>query len=822
MAPDLDTYLDEIVYPALFERLNESFPEFRWKRRGKHWVAKCWPRDFPDPARERRPDRLMVYANRPWWIKVHGHQGVRFLAYVNGGRKPDGAAFVEAVRTLCARAGVPFPEQPLTPEAAALLRDRELRRAALDTVIALVQNVLWSPRGKAARSYLAARGFSKEDIRDLGFGLYPGRADIRQALATAGCDLAIAEKSGVLRKKMRGYITIPWADANGQPLTIYGRWPAEAARDGLPKTIALPGEGTKGSPLYFDRARRARHKDLVAVEGVLDAALLQRRGDTRVVAYVAAQFSGLQVETLARCRVRSVTICADPDDGGDRGTLSSIRSLRAHGISVYVAPRLPDGLDPDEFVLEHGIDVWKERVGRAVAAAIHEAGLILEGVTPESPDSVRRESVASILDLLDTLQGPTADLDREDVLRLTEERTGYPYETVRQVDGRRRADREAHGAGKEKAARSAGHPQNGSAPPRDEEAAESKLRFRTAAEIAAETPAQVDWAAKPWVAFGALTEIAGKVKAAGKTTFVSYVVRAVLDGLPFMGERTTKTPVVWLTEQSDASFREALRRADLLDRDDLVVLSWHDTIGISWPAVVAAAVAEAEGLGARLIVVDTLPQFAGLHGDSENNSGDALQALRALQVAAAARGIAIVIVRHDRKGGGEVGDSGRGSSAFGGAVDIVLSLRRPEGAARPTLRSLRTLSRFDETPPELVVELTPEGYVPLGIEADVAKQEARARILAEAPREKAKGKTLPELVKLVDGKRTTVQEVVKELRGEDLLARTGKGKKKDPYRFYRPVDAAETNSAGTHSQRAAEGNGAAPPDEDPEIVAGVP
>jgi hypothetical protein len=94
----------------------------------------------------------------------------------------------------------------------------------------------------------------------------------------------------------------------------------------------------------------------------------------------------------------------------------------------------------------------------------------------------------------------------------------------------------------------------------------------------------------------------------------------------------------------------------------------------------------------------TLPQWAGIHGDGENSAGEALAAMAPLQEAASQHHLAVVIARHERKSGGDVGNSGRGSSAFAGAVDIVLSLRRPEGNTRPTLRVIHALSRFDETP----------------------------------------------------------------------------------------------------------------------------
>ena len=317
----------------------------------------------------------------------------------------------------------------------------------------------------------------------------------------------------------------------------------------------------------------------------------------------------------------------------------------------------------------------------------------------------------------------------------------------------------------------------------------STLHFQTAREIAAQVAEQVEWYVPGYLAAGATTELVGKIKAAGKTTFLTYAIGAIVTGEPFLGRATRRTGVVYLTEQPPSSFRVALRRAGLLDRDDVAVLFWRDTAGRRWPELVASAVRECQHRGAGILVVDTLPRFAGLRGDAENNAGDADEAMAPLQIAAA-DGLAVVVVRHERKAGGEVGDSGRGSSAFGGAVDIVLALKRGDGATRPTVRVLHALSRFDETPPELVVELTEEGYVALGDETAVARAEARARVVESLPTDQTAALTFEELhTRLPGASRSTIQRVLDELIAAGKATRSGAGRRGSPYRFSRGASA---------------------------------
>jgi hypothetical protein len=327
-------------------------------------------------------------------------------------------------------------------------------------------------------------------------------------------------------------------------------------------------------------------------------------------------------------------------------------------------------------------------------------------------------------------------------------------------------------------------------------AAVRNLRFRTARQIAEDTPEEVAWIARPWIATGSLTEIIGKAKVAGKTTWLMAMIRQILDGMPFMDEPTSSTPVVFLTEERGGTIKEALRRAGLLERDDLFVLQWQDTRAVAWDDVVNTAVAKCLGVGARLLVVDTLPQFAGLLGDKENNAGDVLSAIQPLQFAAA-NNIAVVVVRHERKGDGAPGETGRGSSAFTGAADIVLTIRKSD-KSHGTVREIHGLSRFDETPSYLAIDLTEAGYVALGNEKAFALAEARRALLKIVPELADEARSLDDLRKATALKRTTVQEAL----SNPQFTRIGKGVKGDPLLYYLSTG---NSSAAITSPSAAEG-----------------
>jgi hypothetical protein len=303
-----------------------------------------------------------------------------------------------------------------------------------------------------------------------------------------------------------------------------------------------------------------------------------------------------------------------------------------------------------------------------------------------------------------------------------------------------------------------------------------QLEFKTARQRATEQPPAIDWVIGGLAAGGIVTELDGPHKSAGKTTFIAHAVRRKLDGKPFLGLASKPGPVVWLTEESWSTFQEALRVAGLLDRDDLYVLCREDALGAPWAEVARQARDLSIRIGARLLIGDTLSSLAGLKGDEENSSGAAMEAIRPVQEIAAA-GVAVLVSRHERRAGGEVGDSGRGSTAFSGAVDMIFRLTRLGGEGRASMRRLDYIGRVRAVPEARIIELTEAGYVLVGSEANVRHREAERLLLDHVPAREEDAITLPSLwsgegplVGSALGK-STIREVAEALFQAGRLAR---------------------------------------------------
>jgi hypothetical protein len=114
---------------------------------------------------------------------------------------------------------------------------------------------------------------------------------------------------------------------------------------------------------------------------------------------------------------------------------------------------------------------------------------------------------------------------------------------------------------------------------------------------------------------------------------------------------------------------------------------------------------------------------------------------------------------------------------------VILSIRRPEGNRRPTLRAIHCFSR-DSGESNLTIELKANRYISHGAETAVAFLEACSLILSAAAKEKESALTRDEFVERAGIKSTTGRRVIEKFLKTGQLLQTGGGKKNDPYRYW--------------------------------------
>jgi hypothetical protein len=218
------------------------------------------------------------------------------------------------------------------------------------------------------------------------------------------------------------------------------------------------------------------------------------------------------------------------------------------------------------------------------------------------------------------------------------------------------------------------------------------------------------WVWQDYIPQGAVTELDGKVKSSGKTTFACHLTRAVLDGEPFLDRMTMKGPVVYLTEEGRASWDPRAENLGIAGHPDLHVISKRENPRLTWAELVEAARDRMVATKAVLLIVDTFGKLSGLKDKDENYSGPVMAALDPLLVLASALKVGVLITRHEKGAGGEVTESGRGSTALSGEMDQVLQLKRVGGLAHERERWLNALGRFEATPDHLKIRLDSGRY----------------------------------------------------------------------------------------------------------------
>ncbi|MFI5342042.1 MAG: AAA family ATPase [Candidatus Methylomirabilales bacterium] len=316
----------------------------------------------------------------------------------------------------------------------------------------------------------------------------------------------------------------------------------------------------------------------------------------------------------------------------------------------------------------------------------------------------------------------------------------------------------------------------------------------SATALLAEADEPMVWVWKPFLPEGTLDLMVSFMKV-GKSTLVYALAVAIAQGHPFLGYPTQQGGVLILgVEEHPRDIKRRLQRFGLRPEDPVHV---HRGGLDNSPGTFKALREFIAAQAIKLVILDTLPRFWSV-GDENDNAEVMRQASPFLELARDT-GAVVLLLHHERKSGGEEGRSIRGGSALFGLVDQALMLDRRQGGER-SHRVLRTLGRYEETPPELILVLAGSEFRKLGTPEEVSQQ-ARAEtvwaVLSEIPQ------AVAEIAKKADTPEGETRKVLEAI--GNRVIRGGGGKRGSPFTYRRaPQDSIppqanpigkETNSA---------------------------
>jgi DNA primase len=293
-------------------------------------------------------------------------------------QKIDTASFIDAVKTVAQKSGIPLPKREFSsPEQAAESRQRGKLLDLHELATTWFEEQLRSAEGARAREYLTGRGLSAEAIAKFRIGYAPDSFNALRdrLLGTAPPDLLrlsglVSAKeqpdgsAGPMYARFRKRITFPIHNEQGRVIAFTARALDSDEKSG-PKYMNSPETPlySKGQVLFnLDKAKQAirERKYALLVEGQMDCITAYMAGFHNVLATSGTAFTEMQARLLGR-HTKRLFINFDPDTAGANAAEKSIGLLTEEGFDVLVVT-LEGGLDPDRFIRERGIKAYVSAV----------------------------------------------------------------------------------------------------------------------------------------------------------------------------------------------------------------------------------------------------------------------------------------------------------------------------------------------------------------------------------------------------------------------------------------------------------------------------
>lgn len=227
--------------------------------------------------------------------------------------------------------------------------------------------------GQKAIEYLKNRGITDELIEEFNIGLAPNKNDALYLtlknqdssfteIDMLDCGLIKqSEKDSSFFDLFKNRIMFPVRDKANHVIAFSGRIfngeQDQAKYINSPETVIFE----KNKSIYhIDKAQSKilKSKRIILHEGQMDVIAATKAGFSEAVCSMGTALTNNQLKLLHEFS-DNIVLCYDGDSAGINAMVKSIKLIKNASMNLSLV-RLPDGMDPDEYVNKYGVEKYKE------------------------------------------------------------------------------------------------------------------------------------------------------------------------------------------------------------------------------------------------------------------------------------------------------------------------------------------------------------------------------------------------------------------------------------------------------------------------------
>lgn len=348
------------------------------KRSGRNFFGLCPFHKEKSPSFSVSPDKQIFHC----FGCGAGGNVIHFVS------KIENADFKEAISILANRAGIELPTlNNYEDNKTAMLKTKvyEINQIAAE----FYHHNLYRPTSKTAQEYIKKRKLDNKTLKSFLIGYSGNYDELYKILKQKGYKEEEILASSLVNKtddgkyidRFRKRVMFPIQDIRNKVIAFGGR----VLDDSKPKYINSPENivYSKGRHLFgLNVAKKSDLKNIIIVEGYMDAISLYQRGITNVVASLGTALTEAQGRLLRRYSER-VTIGYDSDGAGQAAILRGLEILQNIGCDVRIL-QISGAKDPDEYVIKYGPERFLKCVEQAISLVEFKVKMLKQNLNLEN------------------------------------------------------------------------------------------------------------------------------------------------------------------------------------------------------------------------------------------------------------------------------------------------------------------------------------------------------------------------------------------------------------------------------------------------------